>query len=228
MADYSTHNPQDIILLNKIKDELVELNQLAPSLLESESEPKGAMPLQTGQTTSYATGDDGDLQRGRLVDYRTLPYNNGFGNTERFTDELGGQTFTKKIIIDWSTWDGGTDVKAYIISSKSDIGGILQDWPTWMSGQPYTTGGFGDWYVINNNEMYSIFNFASTHALGGYPFSQTFTGNDMYYTSTTYYMNPNQAFYKNRYSSWLTGASKTKLYRTILVRTFNWDGASLT
>ena len=39
MADYSTHNPQDIILLNKIKDELVELNKLAPSLLDSGSEP---------------------------------------------------------------------------------------------------------------------------------------------------------------------------------------------
>jgi hypothetical protein len=43
---------------------------------------KGLMPLQSGQTTSYATNDDGDLQRGRLVDYSTLPYNNGFGNTE--------------------------------------------------------------------------------------------------------------------------------------------------
>jgi hypothetical protein len=42
----------------------------------------GAMPLQSGQTTSYATNDDGDLQRGRLVDFNTLPYNNGFGNTE--------------------------------------------------------------------------------------------------------------------------------------------------
>jgi hypothetical protein len=62
----------------------------------------GAMPLQSGQTTSYATNDDGDLQRGRLVDFNTLPYNNGFGNTNRFTDELGGQTFTNNIVIDWS------------------------------------------------------------------------------------------------------------------------------
>lgn len=228
MADYSTHNPQEIILLNKIKNELVELNKLAPSLLDSGSEPIGAMPLQTGQTTSYATNDDGDLQRGRLVDYRTLPYNNGFGTTERFTDVLGGQTFTNYIIIDWSTWDGGTDVKGYILSNRSDIGGVTQDWATWMSGQPYTTGGFGDWYVINNNEMYSIFNFGSLHALGDYPFYQSFTGNDMHYTSTTYYSNTNQAFYKNRYTSWLSPTSKTNLYRTILVRTFNWDGATLT
>ena len=68
MADYSTHNPQDIILLNKIKDELVELNKLAPSLLDSGSEPKGLLPLKTGQTTSYATNDDGDLERGRATD----------------------------------------------------------------------------------------------------------------------------------------------------------------
>ena len=32
MADYSTHNPQNIILLNKIKDELSKINKLAPSL----------------------------------------------------------------------------------------------------------------------------------------------------------------------------------------------------
>jgi len=190
--------------------------------------PKGLMPLQTGQTTSYATNDDGDLQRGRLVDYRTLPYNNGFGNTERFTDELGGQTFTNNIIIDWSTWDGGTDVKGYILSNRSDIGGVTQDWATWMAGQPYTTDGFGDWYVINNNEMYSIFNFGSLHALGDYPFYQGFTGSDMYYTSTTYYSNTAQAFYKNRYTSQLVNTSKTNLYRTILVRTFTWNGSSLT
>jgi hypothetical protein len=36
--------------------------------------------------------------------------------TFRFTDELGNQTFTNNIVIDWSTWDGGTDVNGYICS----------------------------------------------------------------------------------------------------------------
>ena len=189
---------------------------------------KGLMPLNSGQTTSYATGDDGDLQRGRLVDYSTLPYNNGFGNTNRFTDELGGQTFTNNIIIDWSTWDGGTDVKGYILSNRSDIGGVTQDWATWMSGQPYTTGSFGDWYVVNVNEMLSVFNYASTHGLGDYPFYQGFTGNDSFWTSTTYYQNNSRAFYKDRYTTWIATSTKTQTRRTMFVRTFNWNGASLT
>ena len=228
MADYSTHNPQDIILLNKIKDELVELNKLAPSLLDSGSEPKGAMPLQTGQTTSYATGDDGNLKRGRLVDYTTLPYNNGFGTTDRFTDVLGGQTFTSNIVIDWSTWDGGTDVLGYILSNRSDIGNITQDWATWMAGQPYTTDGFGDWYITNAREMLSIFDYGGQHGLGDYPFYQGFTGSDSFWTSTTYHMNTLHGFYKDRYRTNLSSGQKITARKTIFIRQFTWDGASLT
>ena len=228
MADYSTHNPQDIILLNKIKDELIELNKIAPSLLDSESEVKGAMPLQTGQTTSYATGDDGDLQRGRLVDYSTLPYDNGFGNTNRFTDELGGQTFTNNIIIDWSTWDGGTDVNGYILSLNSDNNNTTQNWATWMSGQPYTTDGFGDWYVVNINETNNLMNYESQNGLNGYPFNNPTGGDGNFWTSTTYFNNTGQALYKTRNLILLRNGTKTNEFNTMWVRTFTWDGASLT
>jgi len=188
----------------------------------------GAMPLQSGQTTSYATGDDGDLQRGRLVDYTTLPYNNGFGTTDRFTDVLGGQTFTSNIVIDWSTWDGGTDVLGFILSSKSTLNLGIQDWATWMAGQPYTTDGFGDWYITNAREMLSIFDYGGQHGLGDYPFYQGFTGDDNFYTSTTYHMNIAQAFYKDRYRTNLSNGTKTTDRKTIFVRQFTWNGASLT
>jgi len=62
--------------------------------------------MKTGQTTSYRTGDDGDLERGRNVSFTVLAENNPFGNTNRFTDELGGQTYTNNIVIDLSTYDG--------------------------------------------------------------------------------------------------------------------------
>jgi hypothetical protein len=188
----------------------------------------GAMPLKTGQTTSYATGDDGDLQRGRLVNYTTLPYNNGFGTTDRFTDVLGGQTFTSNIVIDWSTWDGGTDVLGFILSSKSTLNLGIQDWATWIAGQPYTTDGFGDWYITNAREMLSIFDYGGTHGLGDYPFYQGFTGDDNFYTSTTYHMNTAQAFYKDRYRTNLLTGTKGTTRKTIFVRQFTWDGATLT
>jgi len=64
--------------------------------------------MKTGQTTSYRTGDDGDLEAGRNTSFTVLAENNPFGNTNRFTDELGGSTYTNNIVIDWSTYDGST------------------------------------------------------------------------------------------------------------------------
>ena len=72
----------------------------------------GATIMKTGQTVSYRTGDDGDIEAGRATDFLTLASNNPFGNTNRFTDELGGQTYTNNIVIDWSTYNG-TDVLGY-------------------------------------------------------------------------------------------------------------------
>jgi hypothetical protein len=188
----------------------------------------GAMPLQSGQTTSYATNDDGDLQRGRLVDFNTLPYNNGFGNTNRFTDELGGQTFTNNIIIDWSTWDGGTDVLGYILSINSDSNSGTTDWTTWISGQPYTTGGFGNWYVVNVAELNTLLNWSFNTGLDGYPFNNPTSGDGNFWTSTTWSSNTGHAFYKNRNSWEIRQITKGNTNNTMWVRTFSWNGASLT
>jgi len=190
--------------------------------------PKGLMPLQSGQTTSYTTNDDGDLQRGRLVDYSTLPYNNGFGNTNRFTDELGGQTFTNNIIIDWSTWDGGTDVLGYILSINSDSNNSTQTWSTWMSGQPYTTDGFGNWYVVNVAELNTLLNYEYTAALNGYPFNNPTTSDGLFWTSTTSPNNSANALYKNRNSYEVRQSSKGGARTSMWVRTFTWNGSSLT
>ena len=189
---------------------------------------KGLMPLNSGQTTSYATNDDGDLQRGRLVDFNTLPYNNGFGNTNRFTDELGGQTFTNNIIIDWSTWDGGTDVLGYILSINSDSNSGTTDWTTWISGQPYTTGGFGNWYVVNVAELNTLLNWSFNTGLDGYPFNNPTSGDGNFWTSTTWSSNTGHAFYKNRNSWEIRQITKGNTNNAMWVRTFTWNGASLT
>jgi len=187
---------------------------------------KGLLPLKSGQTTSYATGDDGDLQRGREVDVNTLFYNNGFGNTERFTDEFGGQTFTKNIVIDWGTWDGGTNVNGYILSSNSDSNNGIADWTTWMSGQPYTTGGFGNWYVVNASEMSTLINYNDESGINDYPFYNPFS--NRLYTSTTVPSNTATAIYKQRNTFDLEAISKTSNNYAMWVRTFTWDGATLT
>lgn len=110
--------------------------------------------LKTGQTWSIATGDDGNLQSGRLVDWYTLQevplHNNGVPTinttTNRFTDTLGSQTYANGIVLDWSTWDGSsllgttinitthpvTSMTACITYCNSfSLGGFSSGWKLW-------------------------------------------------------------------------------------------------
>lgn len=61
--------------------------------------------MKSGLETSFRDFDDGSEQLGRLTDWFTLSNNNAFGNTNRFTDELGGSTYTNNIVLDNSTDD---------------------------------------------------------------------------------------------------------------------------
>jgi hypothetical protein len=188
--------------------------------------PKGLLPLKTGQTTSYATNDDGDLQRGRTTDFNTIPYLNPFGNTFRFTDELGGQTFTNNIIIDWSTWDGGSSVNGYCFSGYSNEINA-QSWDDWMLNSPYTCSTFADWYLVNFQEMASLLNMNETLGLNGYPFNIVTSPNNRMYTSTTYSVNTTQALFKQHSLNYISHASKTSAYRAMLVRIFTISGTTL-
>jgi len=113
-----------------------------------------AQLMKTGQTVSYRTGDDGDLEAGRNVDFFTLAENNPFGNTNRFTDELGTQLYLTNIVIDWSTYNGSTvlgwrrtALTASIVVWTAAIDGALA-----VSIGTFTTG----WRLPNINELYSI------------------------------------------------------------------------
>jgi hypothetical protein len=122
----------------------------------------GSTPLntsnlfKTGVDTSYVTGDDGDLQRGRGVSFFTLDFNNGFGNTNRFTDDTGNQTYTSEVIVDWSTWNQvDSTVLAYYKTPLSD-----SPLSTHLSGQPYTRNSLSGWYVCNVSETTNIWNYS--------------------------------------------------------------------
>ena len=112
----------------------------------------GAMPLKTAQTVSYATGDDGDIQAGRDVDFFTLPSNNPFGNDDRFTDELGGTTYANDIVIDWSTYDGAEVLGYYRITQGANVWNDAVANALVLSIGTFTSG----WRLVNMREMQNL------------------------------------------------------------------------
>jgi hypothetical protein len=121
-----------------------------PSALVKNSAPI----IKTGATVSYQTGDDGDLQTGRDVDLFTLDHNNGFGNTNTYTDDLGTQVFATDIIIDWST----ADYTALKVRGWYRIPLATNRQDTFLSGQPYTINSLSGWLLPNYKQLVYIFN----------------------------------------------------------------------
>jgi hypothetical protein len=137
--------------------------------------PKGQMPLKTWQTTPQGSGTDGDLQQGYGVSYGVLPYNNPFGNTERFTAPDGSQTYTDAIACDWLTWNDSTST-VLMVHFGSGSGQVmaanrsLADGITYING--LTVGGYSGWNMINKNQLENIVNNeASLNDLNVAPFN---------------------------------------------------------
>lgn len=175
--------------------------------------------MKSGQTTSYRTGDDGDIEAGRAVSFTTLAENNPFGNTNRFTDELGGTTYTKNIVIDWSTYDGSTVLGYYRVATIAASWNDAIDAALALSIVGYTSG----WRLPNKREMENICNYGTTFILNYAPFNL----NAVIWISTTYLASTTLAY--TMAQSWVNLTSKTTSgYRWIACRTFNVSGTTLT
>ena len=188
--------------------------------------PVGATLMKTNQTTSYATGDDGDIEAGRATDFFTLASANPFGTTERFTDELGGQTYTNKIIIDWSTYNG-TDVLGYTDLSIVDNWNNVLNYCNSLSVGTYTSG----WRMANIKELYNVSNFeAWPHSY--FPFNIFNLGItfSMMWASTSYPYDPvsQAAAYNWNYFNLFWRSKTSSLYYTMPVRNFTVNGTTLT
>jgi len=121
-----------------------------------------ANPYRTGQTTSFRTGDDGDLEEGNGAAWLTLSHNNGFGaNTNRFTDTAGNQNYDgtsgslADILIDWSSWDqvGDTVLGWYRVVT----GPGTETWNEAIDGALASSqAGFSDWRLPNMTELHGV------------------------------------------------------------------------
>jgi hypothetical protein len=179
-----------------------------------------AQLMKTGQTTSYRTGDDGDLERGRNVSFMVLAENNPFGNTNRFTDELGGQTYTKNIVIDWSTYDSST-----VLGWRRDpINGgnwnTAIDQSLLVSIPPFTTG----WRLPNIKEALNLINYGQVNGLNNSPF---FTLGSGIWTATTSPATITSAYWIYNYYNTVTEMAKSSSTNYIPCRTFTVTGTTL-
>jgi len=137
----------------------------------------GAPVERTGQTTSYATGDDGDLEEGvswpdpRFTD-------NGDGTV---TDNLTGLVWLK-------------NANCFATISWSDA---LSACNTLNSGEHDLTDGSaeGDWRLPNVNELHSLIDYGRYNPAlpSGHPFTGVQSG--VYWTSTTYASSTDYAWY---------------------------------
>ena len=135
----------------------------------------------TGADTSYRTNDDGQLKLGREVDFLNLDYTNPFGNSNRFTDDLGVQAYASDVVVDWSTFNG-TNVLCYY---RVEHG--LGNFAFHCDNQPYTRNSIDGWYITNAKQLINICNFSMSRNLLNYPPFNYITGTDVdkrLYTST--------------------------------------------
>ena len=144
-------------------------------------------PTRTGQVVSFRTGDDGDLEMGIGTSFSALSDNNIFGTNKRFTDELGTEVYTNKLVLDHLTglmWYANPTISS--------------NWNTAIDGaEASTQGGFSDWFLPNINQLITICNFsiATNSSLNYSPFNIIVTGTtDRIWTSTTVANSTTNAF----------------------------------
>jgi hypothetical protein len=187
--------------------------------------PVGATLMKTGQTTSYRTGDDGDLEAGRAISFTTLAKRNPFGNNNRFTDELGGQTYTDNIVIDWSTYDGATVLGYKRTATNTTSGGWNNAIDTCLaiSIGTFTTG----WRLANVNEWNNVMNRELANPLGYSPMS-SFIFTTSAHTSSTYKPVPSVYSWGASNVGSIFAKDKNENSSCLAVRTFTVTGTTLT
>jgi hypothetical protein len=186
----------------------------------------GATLIKSNQTASFRTGDDGDLEAGRATSFTVLASNNPFGNTNRFTDELGGQTYTNNIVIDWSTYNG-TDVLG--ISRLAIATGN-----TWNqaidNSLSYSIGSFtSGWRLANIREIFNLMNFGNdqNNLLNYSPLNLSSVGR-IYWSSTTNLALTSQAYTLSNIGQTAVQTKTSSVAFTYFrVRTFTVTGTTL-
>jgi hypothetical protein len=183
--------------------------------------------MKTGQTTSYRTGDDGDLEKGRGTSFTTLIENSPFGNTNRFTsDNYSAQTtYTNKILIDWSTYASGKVTGYYYgeIDGTNRTWNDAIDWGNALSIGSFTSG----WRLANASELHNLINWEAAYAFHYPPLNSFGFLTVGFWSSTTWKGLTTYAMRILNSEHALAPIPKTNTLRCIACRTFTVTGTTL-
>ena len=168
----------------------------------------------SGATVSYQTNDDGDKEFGQGTDFFTLDYNNKFGNTNRFTDDLGTQIYTSGIIVDWTTFNQVNDTVLCYYKTVE----LPNTLTNLINSQPYTKNSLSNWWVCNMAQLLHLFSYGVYRNVLNYaPFNlSTATTADSLWSSTR--DSATIAYYISSLGTSL--ASHTGSRRALLSRTY--------
>ena len=181
--------------------------------------------MKTGQTISTRTGDDGDIEAGRATSFLVLASNNPFGNTNRFTDTLGGTSYANNWVIDWSTYNG-INVLGYFRTPQT-----ANSWANAVTNSLGTFGTFSGCRLTNITELYNIINFQNGNGTFLYLLQYApFNIVDSLWSSTTLNTQPNFAWYVRGDSipNLILYEGKGGVFKYIPCRTFTVTGTTLT
>ena len=188
--------------------------------------------MKTGQTTSYRTGDDGDIEAGRESDFLTLDsaplHNDGSPTinttTNRFTDTLGGQTYANDWVLDWSTWNGMT-----LLGYHRDIMARgTANWNTAIDNSLLNNfGGFSNCRLVNRRELFNLVNDGvGTQVLNYAPFNIN-TPINISSSTTRSDGAPAQVILFTTYGQTNVTQNKANLQYWMPVRTFNLSTSNI-
>jgi VCBS repeat-containing protein len=129
----------------------------------------GALPLPTGDSTDLAATNY------RGASWLVLNNNNPFGNTNRFTDDLGTQLYVSGVAIDWQSFDrDNSKVLGWYLTPESGA------YATIIGGEPFTKASLSGWYMPTIQELFTLLYFGNTtigHCLNYAPFNYIVSSN---------------------------------------------------
>ena len=195
--------------------------------ISSTPTPIGAMILRDGATTTYGAGDDYDSELERRI-ASPLPGNNPFGNTNRFTDELGSTSYTNGIVIDWTSYNS---IVGKVLGIQRTAIATSLNWDNArIAANSTSIGSFtSGWRLPVMLEIASFINVQASRCFNYPPFNDA--NNNRFWTGSTYGALTTYAWYLgNQPAIGLVAVPKTTTSSTAYraVRLFTVTGTTLT